>query len=223
VNRPPENDLRHALRLLVLTDPERSRGRTHREIASLALRGGATAVQLRDKEAQDADLLAWARQIRALTRRSDALFLVNDRLDVARLAEADGCHLGPEDLSLADARRLWPRPAVIGYSAGTPQDARQAEAAGADYLGVGPVYATGTKADAGAPIGMTGLEAVAVATSLPIVAIGGIDARRAGECIAAGACGVAVISGVAGAASVAPAARALRRAVDRALSKWGTR
>jgi thiamine-phosphate diphosphorylase len=206
---------------MVVTDRRLARGRTHGEIATLALRGGATAIQLRDKEAEDADLLAWAGEVDGLARRAGAISLVNDRLDVARLAGAAGCHLGPEDLPLADARRLWPRPALIGFSAGTPAEARAAEEEGADYLGVGPVYSTSTKGDAGAALGLSGLREVIEATSLPVIAIGGIDATRAGGCVAAGACGVAVIAAVVGAASVAPAARAVRRAVDAALKDGG--
>ncbi len=213
--------LRQTLRLMVLTDRTAGRGRTHEEQARLALRGGATAVQLRDKQADDADLVAWAAALSPAAARAGALLLVNDRLDVARLAGAGGCHLGPEDLPVAEARRLWPRPAVLGFSAGTPGEARAAAEAGADYVGVGPVFATGSKADAGKPLGLQGLAQVAATSPLPVVAIGGIDAARAAACIRAGACGVAVLAAVAGAASVAPAARALRRAVDAALAGAG--
>ena len=212
-------DLRAALRLMVITDRRLARGRSTREIATQALRGGATALQLRDKAADDRDLLAAAEMMEGLAVHAGAILVINDRLDVARLAGAAGVHLGPEDLPLADARRIMPPPFLIGWSAGTPDEARAACDAGADYLGVGPVYATGTKADAGEPIGLSGLAAVIAASSIPVVAIGGVREDRAGECIRAGAAGVAVAAAVVGAASVAPAARGLRRAVDRALAE----
>jgi len=218
MNRPAADlDLRSALRLMVIADSRLARGRTHQEVVRQALRGGATSIQLRDKESADRDLLATAEDVADLCRQAGAVFLVNDRVDVALLA-GGGCHLGPEDLGIGEARRLLPPAAVIGYSAGTPAAAAAAAAAGADYLGVGPVFATGSKDDAGAPLTVAGLAEVVAATSLPVVAIGGIDADNAAACIDAGACGVAVISAVVAAATVAPAARALRRVVDGALA-----
>ena len=212
------NCLAAALRVMVITDRRLARGRTHEEIVRQALRGGATSVQLRDKQAADEDLLISAGNILDLCRHAQALCLINDRLDVARLAGADGCHLGPEDLAISDARRIWPLPGILGFSAGSPEEAVQGAAAGADYLGVGPVFATGTKADAGEPLGPTGLSAVVEATGLPVVAIGGITPENAAACISAGASGVAVAAAIVGAATVAPAARRLRRAVDQALA-----
>ena len=218
---PPAHalDLRAALRLMVITDRRLARGRSTLEVATPALRGGATALQLRDKAADDRDLLAEAEMVARLAARAGAILVINDRLDVARLAGAAGVHLGPADLPLVEARRIMPPAFLIGWSAGTPDEARAACDAGADYLGVGPVYTTGTKADAGEPIGLAGLAAVIAASSIPVVAIGGIRADRAGECIRAGAAGVAVVDAVVGAASVAPATRGLRRAVDRALAE----
>ncbi|MFQ5669568.1 MAG: thiamine phosphate synthase [Acidobacteriota bacterium] len=210
-------ELRACLRLMVITDRLLARGRAAAEVARLAVRGGATCLQLRDKAASDAALLATADTLQALAARARAVLVVNDRPDVARLAGAWGCHLGPDDLPLPQARRLFPRPAVLGASAGTVQEARRAADQGADYLGVGPVFSTSTKRDAGPPIGPEGLAGVAAQVSLPVVAIGGIDHLKVAACIEAGACGVGVVSAVVSAASVAPAARRLRRAVDAAL------
>lgn len=210
--------LRAALRLVVITDAGLARGRTHEELSRQALRGGATCVQLRDKGLDDAGLLAAAEQIAPLCHSAGALFIVNDRLDVGRAAASDGCHLGPGDLDLAAARQQWPRPAVLGYSAGNAEDAVAAMAAGADYLGAGPVFPTASKADARPVIGLDGLAAVVEASSLPVVAIGGIHHENAASCMAAGAAGVAVIQAVVAAATVAPAARQLRRIVDLASS-----
>jgi thiamine-phosphate diphosphorylase len=209
-------DLRMALRLMVIADSRLARGRTHVEIVRQALRGGATAIQLRDKESEDRDVLIRAREVAALCERARALFFVNDRVDVARLA-GGGCHLGPDDLDIRSARRLLSPPALLGFSAGTPAEAVAAAEAGADYLGVGPVFVTSTKEDAGEPLTVDGLAGIVAATSLPVVAIGGIHTGNAADCIEAGACGVAVIRAVVAAATVAPAARALRRTVDRAL------
>lgn len=209
-------DLRAALRLMVISDVRLARGRTHVEVVRQALRGGATAIQLRDKEGEDRDVLAAAQELAALCARARALFLVNDRVDIARLA-GGGCHLGPDDLGIAEARGLLASPSLLGFSAGTPAEAVAAAEAGADYLGVGPIFATSSKADAGEPLAVHGLAEIAAATSLPVVAIGGITAGNAAACIKAGASGVAVIRAVVAAATVAPAARALRRVVDRAL------
>ncbi|MFQ5768135.1 MAG: thiamine phosphate synthase [Acidobacteriota bacterium] len=211
--------LAHRLRLMVLTGQEMSRGRACQAVVRQALRGGATAIQVREKDLGDGALLELVDSLRLLTRRSEALLLVNDRPDIAVLAGADGCHLGPKDLTPSQARKVCPRPAIVGFSTRDPRQAAAAAAAGADYLGVGPVFSTQGKADAGPPLGLARLAEIAAASSLPVVAIGGIGAETAAACIEAGACGVAVLSSVTGAASVAPAARALRRAVEGALHR----
>jgi thiamine-phosphate pyrophosphorylase len=204
---------REALRVYVLTDARLSRGRADTEVVAAALAGGAGAVQLRGKEYDGRRLYEAGRALREATRRAGALFFVNDRLDVALAVEADGVHLGQDDLPLAAARRLAPPPFLIGVSAGTVEEARAAEAAGADYLGVGSVFATPTKADAGTPIGIEGLSAVVRATRLPVVGIGGVTHENAARVIAAGAAGVAVISVVVGAEDVEGATRRLVAAV----------
>ena len=142
--------------------------------------------------------------------------IVNDCVDVALAAGADGVHLGPDDLPVTAARGIMGPRALIGFSAGTPDEARDAAVAGADYLGTGAIYATSSKADAGPAIGVAGLVAVCRATRLPVVAIGGIGQGRAAPCITAGAAGVAVITAVTQAVDVERAARALRDEVDAA-------
>jgi thiamine-phosphate diphosphorylase len=128
--------------------------------------------------------------------------------------EADGVHVGQDDLPAEDVRRLLGRGALLGVSAATVQEARAAERAGADYLGVGAIYATATKADAGAPVGLARIRELRQAVGLPLVAIGGITADNAGEVIAAGAQGVAVVTAVTLAEDMAAAARQIRREVD---------
>lgn len=221
----PQNcagDVPRALDLRVYVITDRSfRGRSHEEVAHAALAGGATFLQLRDKHATARQLVAWARRLRELACAVGVPLVVNDRVDVALAAEADGAHVGEEDLPVADARRLLGPQRVVGASAGTVEEAVRAERDGADYLGVGPVFPTATKPDAGEAIGLEGLRRIVRAVRIPVVAIGGITADNAADVIHAGAAGVAVISAVAGAEDMVEATRRLRRCVDLALKARG--
>ncbi len=212
--------LRRALAVYVLTDRRLQRGRGEVEVVEAALAGGATAVQLRGKGLPGRALYELAVRLTAVCARRGALCLVNDRVDVALAAGAHGVHLGQDDLPAAAARRLGPG-LVVGVSAATGQEAVAAGADGADYLGVGSVFATATKADAGTPIGLVGLARVARASDLPAVAIGGVTPANAAAAIAAGAAGVAVVSAVVAADDVAGAAAALAAAVGTALAARG--
>lgn len=189
--------LRDRLRLMVITDRALAGDRGWLEVTEAALAAGATAVQLRDKLATSGELYELALALGPVARRHGALFLVNDRFDVALACGADGVHLGDDDVPVAAVRRCAPRDFVIGRSADTEAGARAAEAAGADYLGVGSVYGTRTKAEvAGEVIGTERLGRVAAAVSIPVIGIGGIDASNAGPVVMAGAVGVAVVSAV---------------------------
>lgn len=188
-------------------------GRGHLEVARAALAGGATLVQLRDKGATAAALFRLAAALLPLCRQAGVPLVVNDRLDVALAAGADGVHLGQDDLPAAEARRLLGPDRILGVSAATPAEARAAEQAGADYVGVGPVFPTATKPDAGEAVGLKALAAVRAAVAIPVLAIGGITAANAGAAVAAGADGVAVISAVSRAPDMAAAVRDLARAV----------
>lgn len=196
--------------LYVVTDEAIGRGRTHTELARLAAAGGADVIQLRDKRLPGRDLLSAAVAIREITRDAGALFIVNDRLDVALAAGADGVHLGASDLPVGAARRIAPPGFVIGASVGSVAAAVRAAATGADYVALSPTFATGSKDDAGPGCGLATLSAVRAAVSLPLVAIGGITAANVADVIAAGADGVAVISAVVGEDNVTAAARNLR-------------
>ncbi len=200
--------------LHVLTDPRLSRGRSHLEIARAALAGGADIVQLRDKTLADEALAAEARELLAAVRQAEKLLVVNDSLKVARRVEADGLHLGPDDIPLAAARALWPRPKLLGGSARTVARARQLVEEGADYLGVGPVFGTTSKRDAPGAIGLDRLARIAAAVGVPVIGIGGITVDNAATVIQAGAAGVAVISAVVAAEDVRAATRAIRAAID---------
>ena len=207
--------------LCVVTRVVPQLGRGHLEVAAAALEGGARFLQLRDKELGTRDLLALAQELRRLTRVHGAVFVVNDRVDIAWAAEADGVHLGQDDMPAAEARRLLGPEAIIGVSAATVEMARAAQAAGADYLGAGPVYPTGSKVDAGEAIGLARIAELHAAVTLPILGIGGIGVSNAADVIAAGAAGVAVISAVTDAPDMAQATRELRTKVEGARTHGG--
>jgi thiamine-phosphate diphosphorylase len=206
--------LRTQLALHVLTDREWSRGRDTLTVASAALDGGATVIQLRDKKATTRTLVEEGLALRVLTRERGALLIVNDRIDVALAIEADGTHVGQDDdMPVALARKLLGPDRILGVSAGSLQEARVAVAGGADYLGVGPIYATNTKADAGEPIGLPLLTELANRYSTPLIAIGGIKTNNAAVALRAGATGIAVITAVVGAEDIVAATRQLRESM----------
>jgi thiamine-phosphate pyrophosphorylase len=207
------SDLTARLKRYLVTDS--SIGSVERlvETCQAALDGGVTAIQLRAKGWTDRQLLDAAVALAPRCHSAGALFIVNDRLDIALASGADGLHLGVDDLPVAVARRLLGPEAVIGYSPERDDDRLEAEAAGASYLGVGPVYGTSTKLDAGSAIGLAGLERVVAATSLPVIGIGGITMERAAEVVCTGAVGVAVVGAIFLADDPAAAARQLREAL----------
>ncbi len=212
-------DLASRLALHVLTDNVWSRGRDTYAVASEALDGGATVIQLRYKSASTRVLVEEGLALRRLADERGALLMVNDRIDVALALDADGAHIGQDDdMPLHLARRLLGPHRILGISAGNTEEAQAAIAAGADYLSIGPIYATHAKADAGPPINLRLLRELATRTSIPLVAIGGITAENAGEVIRAGAIGVAVITAVVGAEDVSAAARRLSTVVQSALA-----
>jgi thiamine-phosphate pyrophosphorylase len=168
-------------------------------------------IQLRDKKATTRALVEEGLALRALTREQGALLIVNDRIDVALAIEADGAHVGQDDdMPIALARKLLGPDRILGVSAGTLQEAHVAIANGADYLGVGPIYATNTKTDAGQPIGLPLLTELANRYNTPLIAIGGIKADNAAAALRAGATGIAVITAVVSAENIATATHTLR-------------
>jgi len=209
------------LGLYVITYTLPELGRSHLDVARAAIEGGADALQLRDKEMGGKEMYDFCLRIKDLIEAGDGdcAFFVNDRVDVAVAAHADGVHLGQEDLPAASARPLIGGDMVMGISSTNVEEARRAQAEGADYLGVGPVFPTPSKPDAVPPIGVEGLKEIKKAVDLPIVAIGGIDAKNAEEVIEAGADGIAVISAVVGAEDMIAAVKRLRRAVDAGLAR----
>jgi len=198
-------------RLILVTDRHATGGRDLVGVVRAALDAGLPAVQLREKDLPGRPLLALAERLRAATARTGALLLVNDRVDVAIAAGADGVQLGAGALPAPVARRLLPPGALVGVSAHAAADVAAAAAAGADLALFGPVYATPSKA--GPPQGEARLREAVGAAAIPVVAIGGVTAVRVAEVRAAGAAGVAVIRAILAAPDPAAATRALLAAL----------
>lgn len=199
----------------VITDSRLRPDRTHVEIALSAVKGGSRVIQLRDKDASDADLIPVAREIRRITEDAGAIFIVNDRIEVALASDADGLHVGQSDIPASEARRRWPD-RLLGVSASTLEQAIEAKRDGADHLGVGPVFSTATKRDADPITGLDLLEEIRRECRLPIVAIGGIGLSNIAEVRRAGADSAAVISAVVCAEDMVGATRALAEAWEAA-------
>jgi thiamine-phosphate pyrophosphorylase len=215
------------LRLNAIVDPERAGGYQLADLAARCVRGGATLVQLRDKCSETRMLIEEARAIKQALAPFAVPFVVNDRVDVAMAAGADGVHLGQDDMAVEDARRLLGSNAIIGLSIKLVEEAEAARLDLVDYVGSGGVYATSSKQQKSAPIGPTGLARIIAvlrrrAPALPVCGIAGIDAGNAAEVIAAGADGVAVISALSLVPSPETAAHRLREIVDAVLAKRGT-
>jgi thiamine-phosphate pyrophosphorylase len=214
MNRTMDRDrLAKQLQLYVVTD-ERANGEEMIPIIREAIAGGATAIQLRRKQELGRQFVELGRLIRKITREHGVLFFVNDRVDVALLVDADGVHIGQDDISCRDARRLV-GDRIIGVSADTVEEALAAERDGADYLGVGAVYPTQSKADAGYT-GLDGLAKIVQAVQIPVVGIGGIHAGNVTAAIQAGADGAAVVSAVMSAANPKAAAADLLEKIQSA-------
>ena len=215
------------LRLYALVDPAVAGGRTLTDLAGL-IAGSATLVQLRDKHRSTRAMVEEARGLRAVLEPAGVPLLINDRVDVALAVEADGVHIGQDDMTAEDARLLLGRTAIIGLSLSTVQQAQAAPLDLIDYVGIGAVYPTGSKENASTPIGVAGLHQIAqvvraLRPGFPICAISGINAGNAADTIAAGADGVAVISALSLAGDPGKAARELRAVVDDALKRRGVK
>lgn len=198
-------------RLHVLTDVVLQRRFSHVELARQAISGGADTIQFRHKGGSTRWLIETAGEIREVCTKAGVCFIVNDRLDVAVASNADGVHLGQDDFPIPLARKILGKDRVIGGSAATLEEALRCEAEGADYVGFGPVYPTGSKDDAGPVSGIDGLRTVVRSLNLPVVAIGGIHNANILELMRTGAWGVAVISAVCCRESPECATRELRQ------------
>jgi thiamine-phosphate pyrophosphorylase len=203
-----------ALRLYLVTDQASAAGRTLSDVVNAAVQGGVTCVQLREKQLSTRDFLAQALALKALLRPLGIPLVINDRLDIALACGAEGVHLGQSDMPVLQARRLLPPQVFIGWSVETMEDVVRSASLPVDYLGVSPIHATPTKTDTLPPWGLDGLRQVRTATTLPLVAIGGIHAGNARQIMAAGADGLAVVSALCAAADPCLAAQTLRQQID---------
>ena len=188
-------------------------GRSALETAEAALKGGVDILQLRDYSLGDTELIELALQLRKLTSKYKALFIVNNRPDLAKLSDADGVHLGQDDLPVAEARRILDDGKIVGVSTHAPEEARKAIADGADYLGVGPVFATPTKAGRPAVTLEYVRQVAAMKPSVPFFAIGGIDLSNLGDVLKAGAGRVAVVRAISDAGDPKAAAEELKKSI----------
>jgi len=198
----------------LVTDRDLSLGRSTLEIVTAAVSGGTTIVQLREKSANTREFIQEALKLKAYLKKMGVPLVINDRLDVAQVVQADGVHLGQTDLPIEMARNIVGEQMLIGISAESLGDAIEAEKAGADYLGVSPIYATPTKTDTAPPLGLEGLRQIRHSVNLPLVGIGGLNRSNAGAVIEAGADGVAVVSAIVSADNPELAARELRQIVE---------
>ncbi len=201
--------------LMLVTGRTLSRGRPFEDMVAAAVRGGVTAVQLREKASPTREFLALARRLKGRLDAAGVPLLINDRADIALAVGAAGAHFGQDDLPFPDARRLLGPGAVIGVSIETPGQAAEAEGWDVAYLGVSPVFATPTKTDAKSPWGLDGLRRLRTLSRHRLVAIGGINAANAAQVLEAGADGLAVVSAICSADDPEAAARALRGILDR--------
>jgi len=205
-------NLRKRLRLYVITD---RRLRDEIETVNAALEGGATAIQMRIKNAPTGEMIRVGKELRKITKEYDALFFVDDRLDVALAVDADGVQLGPEDMPISIARELAPN-LIIGASVYNLEEALKAEKDGADYLGAGSVFPTKTKKDARV-LGLEGLKRIVESVKIPVVAIGGINHENVRKVLEIGVDGIAVISAIVGAEDVKKATEEMRKIIDKYL------
>jgi thiamine-phosphate pyrophosphorylase len=207
------------LSLVLVTDRTLAAGRSLEDVVRAAVRGGVTAVQLREKDCSTRQFLEIGRSVQEACRSLGVPFIVNDRADLALVLKADGIHIGQDDLPPRDARRLLGPDAVIGLSVETLEQALAAEAEDVDYLGISPIFATPTKPDTRGEWDLAGLSKLRRLTRRDLVAIGGINPENAGAVIEAGADGIAVVSAICAAADPERAARDLRKAVDGARTR----
>jgi len=201
-------------RLHVLTDTVLQTSFSHLELARMAIKGGADTIQFRQKVGATREMIEIVQQLKKLCKDSGVTLIVNDRLDVAIAAKADGVHLGQNDFPIPLARKLLGESRIIGGSAATLEEAQKCLAEGADYIGFGPVYPTASKEDADPVTGIKLLKQAVEIISLPIIAIGGISVENTPEVVRAGAKGIAVISAVCCQKNPEQATRALRQALQ---------
>ncbi len=196
--------------IYALTDSNLSLGRSAVNVVKELLAAQVKIIQYREKKLKAGQMLDECRQIRELTKQAGACFIVNDHIDIAMLVDADGVHIGQEDLPLTEVRRLVGEHKIIGLSTHNQDQARKAVELGADYIGVGPIFATKTKEDVCAPVGYEYLDFVAKNINIPFVAIGGIKKHNINEVVKHGAYCCALVSELVGAEDIAKRVQEVR-------------
>lgn len=208
--------------LYLVTSQPLSAGRSTRDIVVAALAGGVKLIQLREKDMPVREFVSLAREIRRLTEPAGALLIINDRIDVALAVEADGVHLGQDDFPVPEARRLAPE-LIIGASTHSIDEARRAQAEGASYINIGPIYPTGTKNWEGDYLGLEGLRSIAAVTKIPFTVMGGIKPGHIPDLVKAGARTIALVTAVTAAEDPREACGALLRTLNAATESSGVR
>ena len=196
--------------LYLVTDRTFLRGRKLSEVVEEAILGGVTIVQVREKELSTKQFYKIALEVKEVTDKYKIPLIINDRIDIALAVDADGVHLGQDDMPLKIARKIIGENKIIGISAGNVEEAKEAEKDGADYIGIGAVFFTGTKKDIDKPIGLEGLKTIVHSVNIPSVAIGGVNKNNAEEVIKTGANGISVISAILNNDDVKKAAKELK-------------
>lgn len=213
-----KKDLREQLLLYAVTDRRWLKGETLSEQVEKALKGGVTFVQLREKNLNEEGFLAEAEEIRELCGKYGVPFVVNDNVEVAMKSGADGVHVGQSDMEAGNVRKLIGKDRILGVSAQTVEQALLAQERGADYLGVGAIFSTGSKADA-EDVSFETLAAICDAVDIPVIAIGGITCENTAELAGSGICGIAVISSLFGSRDIEKAAEELKRVTKEMVEK----
>lgn len=208
---------RKDLMLYAVTDRSWLGGETLRSQVERALKGGATFIQLREKELNEGDFLEEAKEIQKLCREYHVPFVINDNVEIAAAIGADGVHVGQSDMEAGDVRRRLGPDKIIGVSAQTAEQALRAQEHGADYLGVGAVFPTGSKADA-TEVSRETLQEICRAVDIPVIAIGGIGRENVMELKGSGICGIAVISAIFAQKDIEAAAAELKKRVEEMLA-----
>ncbi|BAH07638.1 thiamine phosphate synthase [Clostridium kluyveri] len=197
--------------LYLVTDRNVLRGKSLYEAVEQAILGGVTLVQLREKDASTREFYEQALELKKITETYNIPLIINDRLDIAQAVDAEGVHLGQSDMPLVAARNILGKNKIIGISVGNVEEALEAEKNGADYVGIGTIFFTGTKKDIDIPIGIEGLKSVYNSINIPAVAIGGINENNFREVLSTGIDGISVVSAILGKNDIKAAAKALHK------------
>ena len=199
--------------LYLVTDRSFLKGRKLSDVVEDSIKGGVTVVQVREKDLSTREFYRLSLEVKEVTDKYKIPLIINDRIDIAQAINADGVHLGQDDMPLKIARKILGDNKIIGISVGTIEEAKEAERDGADYVGIGAIYYTGTKKDIDEPIGIEGLKEIVDSIKIPSVAIGGVNKSNAEDVIKSGTSGLSVISAILNNVDVKKAAEELKNIV----------